>query len=298
MFPSISIQIDSTYLAYARHRAFLCLHRVETAAPTSLAAAPATSPRRPAGPTDPDQVVSERALRAAGVQTVDVIDRAAEDPMRGFASPREFLSLVMRAGQTGHVDDRLGPLTVHAAAGADEQRSDQGEHGGFLVPVGLSPTLLQLRPDDDPIAPLVFGVPMGNPVVAFPARVDKDHNTSVSGGLTVSRRAQTAAATSSRMEIDQVTLHARSLFGLAYSTEEMLIDSPISFIAILERGFSDQFGSHKVNERVNGTGSGEPLGILNAPPSTTSRAPTSPASSRLPTRCSRTARSDGMSASR
>ena len=231
--------------------------------PSAQPAGPATA--RPAGPTDPDQVVSNAALQSAGVHVEVGLDRAAADPMCGFVSPRDFLTSVLHAGQGMRVDDRLGPLRVQAAAGSDEQRSDFGEHGGFLMPTGLSPTLLQLRPEDDPVAGLVFAVPMDTASVAFPARVDKDHSSSVSGGLTVSRKPQTAAAADSRMELDRVTLHARSLFGLAFSTEEMLLDSPMSFVAILERGFSDQFGSHKLNERINGTGSGEPQGILGAP---------------------------------
>ena len=117
---------------------------------------------------DPDQLAADAARQRAGVAdgvpTVAVgRDRADEDAMRGFKSPRHFLSAVMRAGRTGHVDDLLNPLRVVAAAGADEQRSDQGEHGGFLVPTGLSPTLLQLRPQDDPVAELVFAVPMETP---------------------------------------------------------------------------------------------------------------------------------------
>ncbi len=102
-------------------------------------------------------------------------------------------------------------------------------------------------------------------VVEIDARTDKDHTTSVSGGLTVSRKAETSAAVASRMEFEKVTLHARGLFGVAYSTRELLTRTPRAFAAILSAGFRDQFASHLINERINGTGAGEFLGFMKSP---------------------------------
>ena len=62
-----------------------------------------------------------------------------------------------------------------------------------------------------------------------------------------------------------VTLDAHMLFGLSYATEEILMDSPTSFSALLAAGFSDQFTYHIVDERLNGTGVGEFMGILTSP---------------------------------
>jgi HK97 family phage major capsid protein len=95
--------------------------------------------------------------------------------------------------------------------------------------------------------------------------VDKNHTTSVSGGLTVTRRPETVDATSSRMELEQVTMRAASLFGLSYATEEILTDSPISFIALISNGFSQEFASKLIDERINGSGSGEFEGVMNSP---------------------------------
>jgi HK97 family phage major capsid protein len=95
--------------------------------------------------------------------------------------------------------------------------------------------------------------------------VDKNHSTSVSGGLTVGRRVETQAATASRMEFEQVILNAQSLFGLAFASEELLARSPVSFVAILEAGFRDEFPAKLINERLNGTGTGMFEGVINAP---------------------------------
>lgn len=187
-----------------------------------------------------------------------------EDPKKGFKDHREFLCAVMDAGRNyGITDDRR--LRYLATAGSDEQSSISDPYGGFLVPQGFSPNVMSVMAEADPIAGRVTQIPMENAVVPINARVDKNHTSSVSGGLTVGRRAETQAATSSRMEFEQVTLNAQSLFGLAFASEELLARSPVSFVAILEAGFRDEFPSKLINERLNGTGVGQFEGVINSP---------------------------------
>lgn len=212
-----------------------------------------------------DATATETARATAAARVQMGRDLTLDDPKKGFRTQNEFLGKVMDSGQGRRTDARLEPLRVTAAAGSDEQSGNEGQYGAFLVPMGFSPTLLQLTPEDDPTAALVTPVPMSNPIVNIPARTDKDHTTSVTGGLVVTRKRETVAGTSARMSIEQVSLHANSVFGLSYSTEEILTDSPISFIAILSAGFRDQFASHLFNERLNGLGGGEPLGVLQSP---------------------------------
>lgn len=198
----------------------------------------------------------------------------------GFRTPREYLECVMKAylDPSKPVDKRLQGLSTSyirkqkteagiyiKAAGSDEASGANDPYGGFLVPTGFSPDLMKLDPEADPMAGKVTVIPMGNPIIKIPARVDKNHTTSVSGGLTVTRRPETVAGTASRMEVEQIQLQASSLFGLSYATEELLTDSPISFSALLAAGFSDQFTSHLINERINGTGVGEFEGVLASP---------------------------------
>jgi HK97 family phage major capsid protein len=182
------------------------------------------------------------------------------DPNKGFTSPREFIGAVIQAGRGYTEDQRLKYLTV----GSDEARTNSDPAGGFLVPVGYSPDVLKIMPEDDPMGGLTTKMPMERPIIKLPARADKNHSSSVSGGLTVTRRPETVAATASQMTLEQVTMEAHSLFGLSYATEELLTDSPTSFAAILAAGFSDQFTGHLVNERLVGTGVGEFQGVIGA----------------------------------
>lgn len=238
-----------------------------------------------------DPSPSDRTPQVTGVR-----HRSEDDTRRrGFASHRDFLLAALE--HSGHTriedvgDERLRPIAVAtdrkdkaggagevvfmlpqaftprgllAAAGADEHGTYADPYGGFAVPTTLLPGLLSVGTEGDPSAGRTQPVPMQSPTVEILARVDKDHSTSVSGGLTVSRRAETGAFADSRGKLEKVRLHADTLAGLAYATEELLTDSPISFVAILDAGFRDQFAHHMIGEKLRGKGAGEFLGILSA----------------------------------
>jgi HK97 family phage major capsid protein len=152
-----------------------------------------------------------------------------------------------------------------ATQGSDEQQVGSDPYGGYLVPVGVAPGILSIEPEADPVSALVKSLPLNAPTVAFNARVDKNHATSVSGGLTVTRKPETVDASSSRMKFEQVRMTVNDLFGLTFATENVLTDSPESFIALLSAGFRDEFPAAIMNERLNGTGAGEFLGIMKSP---------------------------------
>jgi HK97 family phage major capsid protein len=181
---------------------------------------------------------------------------------RGFKYQQEYFNAIMVSQKTGVLDDRLKPLRLKATAGSDENMTISDPYGGFVVPEAFSPDLLKIRPESDPIGGFTTRVPMAKPIVRMPARVDTDHSSSVAGGLTVARRVETQAAIASRMEFSQVVLEAHSLFGYSFATEELISDSPISWTAAIEQGFSDAFAGRILDERINGSGVGEYMGIL------------------------------------
>jgi HK97 family phage major capsid protein len=206
---------------------------------------------------DGDTTAALRAANGAGVQVGRLL--SDEDPKRGFRSHNEQMACIMVAAETGRVDSRLVPL---AAAGGDEQGGHTNPHGGFLLAPAFSPDLLSVAAEEDPTAMLVRRVPMTADRVVFNARVDKNHTTSVSGGLTVSRTPQTQAATASRMEFEQVELVAHDLCGVAHATNRILQTSPTSFLTLLQTGMRDEFRSKMLDERLNGTGNAEFKGII------------------------------------
>jgi HK97 family phage major capsid protein len=208
-----------------------------------------------------------RTASGAGVEPV--VSRASflDDPMRGFRSGKDFFLSVMRA-RSGRVNDNLKSLVVPAgfqsAAGSDEQGIYSDPFGGFFVPRAMESGVRTVGFDLDPLAGLTQKVPMSSPKVGINARVDKNHATSVTGGLVVYRRAETGTVTASRMQFEQITLDANSLMGVAYVTEELLRASPESFVAMLDRGFRDEFAAKAMAERLDGNGAGQPVGVNNA----------------------------------
>lgn len=218
------------------------------------------------------RVPQPRKATSEGREPVVARESFLDDPKRGYETPRAFLFDVLAhdMGQMAKVKRpsnlrSLRVVDVQAAAGSDEQGGYANPYGGFAVPTGLVPGLQTRGFDGDPIGALVTPLPMASPVVRVNARTDSTHTSSVSGGLTVTRRAETTAGTASRMQMEQVEFQASSLFGLAYATEEILRDSPMSFAALLEAGFRDEFGAKLMDERLNGTGAGELEGIINCP---------------------------------
>lgn len=190
-----------------------------------------------------------------------VRDLRDDDPAHGYTTPRDFLNDVIQASRTGQPSARLRPLM---AAGSDEQGAYSDPHGGFLVPEAFLPGMRSVGFEGDPTFGLTTSVPMQAPVVNIPARVDKNHSDSVSGGLRVYRRAETDTVSSSRMSMQNIRLEATALMGLSYVSEELLSESPVSFAAILAQGFNDEFAAAVLNEKINGTGAGQFLGILNS----------------------------------
>jgi HK97 family phage major capsid protein len=251
-----------------------------------------------------ERVKSESKKIAAsddGIPRVAVVedkgDKLKKDPKHGFSSPREFLfHAIKESGLRDRVqvqDERLRVLAVTdqtdkmaagelafmlpeaftpghlrggpmATAGSDEQGGYDNRYGGFASGRTMLPGVLQINFEGDPTMGRTQAVPMATPMVDMLARTDKDHTTSVSGGFTVTRKPETASASSSRGAVEVVSLKATSLFGLAYATEEILQDSVVSFLAIIEAGFRDQFGAYMLNEKLRGAGGGEYLGVLTA----------------------------------
>lgn len=211
------------------------------------------------------------ATRDPGSPLVGGVRDRAEDNPAPFKTSHDFLSAVMGAGKGARLDDRLRRFAgssqpgYRATQGSDEQSTLQDPYGGFLVPVSVMPGVLMVSAEQDPLAALTTNLPMATPSVKLNARVDKDHSSSVSGGLTVARRPELSDGAGSRMEFEPVNMDARDLFGLCYATENILEDSPESFYALLQAGFGDEFANNRMNERINGNGGGEYLGILNAP---------------------------------
>jgi HK97 family phage major capsid protein len=201
--------------------------------------------------------------QAAQPQISGVRNRIEDDPTKGFKSRGEFFSEVMKAGIKGSTDNE--GLRYLSAAGSDEHAGANDAYGGFTIPETFLGNLMTVDPELDQIAGRVMRITMQSPTVHISARTDKNHSTSVTGGLRVVRRAETEEVSATRMATERITLTANSLMGVSYATEELLTDSPLSFAQIIGSSFAQEISSKIMNERLNGTGVGEFEGVLNSP---------------------------------
>jgi hypothetical protein len=216
-----------------------------------------------------------------------------KDPAKGFASHREFLLAAMDGASARSKDDvsdeRLRMLAVaddskgnrgelayllpiaftprsviRATVGSDEQAEYSDVYGGFSVVKQRLAPLPLVGFEGDPTAGRTLALPMGAPAVEIEAATDKDHTTSVSAGLTFTRRPETTTVTATRQAREMLNFKASSLMAISYVTEELLDDSPGTWIARLDQGYRMQRDAHMFNEKLRGLGGNQYLGILTA----------------------------------
>jgi HK97 family phage major capsid protein len=154
-----------------------------------------------------------------------------------------------------------GPL---AAAGSDEQGVYSDPHGGFLAPEALLGPVKRVPLGADPMA-AVTPITMTAPRVKIPARVDKNHTTSVTGGIRILRTPETVDAVTQRGELEQIGLEALSAVGLTFASDRVTDGAAPMFDEWLARCYEDAFLDLARTERLFGTGVGEGLGVMKSP---------------------------------
>lgn len=175
---------------------------------------------------------------------------------RGFAPTKRLARWAKQSG--------MGEQFVTKAVGSDEYRVISNPAGGFLVPTAFQAELLQVTPEMDIVGSRTSKVRMQSPTLEYPRRVDKTHTTSVSGGLTLAWKEETAEITASQQTFSRLKLEAHELCGAAHVSQKVLRDSPISVVDIITNGFRQQYVAKLTNARIRGTGVGQPLGVLNS----------------------------------
>ena len=178
-----------------------------------------------------------------------------------FASPGEFYQAVMRAGMPGgSVDPRL---STRAASGLSESIPSDG---GFLVESTMSNEILKNVWASGMILPRVSKATLGGNATGMKfngldetSRVDGSR----AGGIRAYWAAEAAEKTASKPKFRQIQLTLNKLIGLCYATDELLQDAN-ALAQTINEGFRDEFEFKITDAIINGSGAGQPLGILNS----------------------------------
>lgn len=153
-------------------------------------------------------------------------------------------------------------LTTRAASGLHES---SGTDGGFLVQPDFASELLKKAVDAAALAPRCRRIPVEKNGLKMNALDDKSRADGARwGGIQAFWEGEADEFSASRPKFTQLEWKLKKLTGLCYATEEMLEDAT-ALGSIISEGFSQEFAFKIDNAILRGTGSGQPLGILNSP---------------------------------
>ena len=198
------------------------------------------------------------SLPATAPQTIQ--DFGASKRSSGpFANLGEQLRAVAQAGIPGGKTD---PRLFQAASGLNETVPSDG---GFLVQQDFSRELLKSAFETGFLAKLcrriqISGNSNGIKINAF------DETSRIStrfGGIVGYWASEAEEKTKSKPKFRQLELNLKKLIGLCYASDELLADANV-MNSVLPAAFASEFGFRIDDAIINGTGAGQPLGILNA----------------------------------
>lgn len=176
-----------------------------------------------------------------------------------FSSFGEQLSAVMNAARSGgQVDPRL----YNAASGLNETVPSDG---GFLVQQDFATEILKDTFETGILASRCRRIPIsGNANSLKINGVDETSRASTRyGGIVGYWEEEAALKTATKPKFRKIELNLKKLIGLCYATDELLNDAA-ALEGIIRQGFVSEFGFLLDDAIINGTGAGQPLGILNA----------------------------------
>ena len=199
--------------------------------------------------------------------SITVTPAFEKDPRYGFQTDNEFLQQVLNACKPStsveKVDPRLRAVITNAV-GSDEYSKGDWKATGVLIPEAMIDRILSLTPEADFITPRCTRIPMAVSTVKIPARVDKNHATSVTGGTRVYRTNETGTVDKTKDQYEMIALEATEIVGEAAATKILMRESPISIPALIEASMKLANVDKRIDELLLGGGNGTPLGVLNA----------------------------------
>lgn len=172
---------------------------------------------------------------------------------------QQLASIINASRPGGHVDPRL------YNAAAKELTESVSSDGGFLVQTDFSNDLLQQVYQTGILAPRCRRIQISSNANSIKINgVDETSRASTrSGGVLGYWKDEAAEKTKSKPKFRQIELSLKKLVGLCYATDELLSDTS-ALEGFIRQAFAAEFGFKIDDAIINGSGVGQPLGILNA----------------------------------
>jgi len=183
----------------------------------------------------------------------DPDDSGAADEHRFASFGEQLLAVRNAATPGGSVDPRL-----------IEQRAGVPNDGGFLVQKDFATELLRKIYETGVLAGRTRTIPISansNGLKINAVKETSRADGSRWGGVRAYWVDEAAAKTASKPKFRQMELNLQKLIGLCYATDELLQDAS-ALGAFISMAFSEEFGFKVDDAIINGTGAGQPLGIM------------------------------------
>ncbi len=212
-----------------------------------------------------DETISEMAEMLEDSAPVEEPVNKTDAPASGnkgkFANFGEQLRAVYNAAQPNRpiIDERL----MNSASGANESVPSDG---GFLVQTDFASELLKHAFETGILAPKCKKIPISTGANGLKINALDDSsraNGARWGGIQTYWENEADELVSSKPKFRTMDLSLKKLTGLCYATDELLQDAA-ALQSVITQGFAEEFGFKIDDTILNGTGSGQPLGILNS----------------------------------
>lgn len=208
--------------------------------------------------------VVEDATTAAQVQAsakprVFAQPRSQDTGKWGFRSSGEFMNAVLKGSSKGaSVDPRL----IANAAPGTYGSEGVGQDGGFAVPPDFRTAIMQKVLGEESLLSLTDQQTSASNTITFPA--DETTPWQSSGGIQAYWEAEGGLKGQSKPQLTEKTVKLNKVIALVPMTDELLED------ASAMAGYVNRKAPEKINFKINdailnGTGVGQPLGILTSP---------------------------------
>ena len=173
-------------------------------------------------------------------------------------------------GQFKHFGEFLQKIhpMVQQRAGMDARLKvlgeGQGDQGGFLVPEQFTTNIMALALENAVVRPRAFVMPMAAPTVTIPSVRSTTHASNVFGGVQAYWTPEHGTITASEPSFSRIVLNAKKLTLYTSASNELLADSAVGLEALLSRMYAEAISYFEDDGFINGSGAGDPIGILNA----------------------------------
>ncbi len=183
---------------------------------------------------------------------------APKDEKRFNSFGEQLIAAYRAATPGGRVDERL---STRAASGLNETTPSDG---GFLVQQDFVKDLLKRTYETGILASRAKKIPISTNANGMKINaIDEDSRANGSrwGGVQTYWEAEADEHTGSKPKFRQIELSLKKLTGLCYATDELLQDA-VALEAVIRQAFAEEFGFKMDDAILDGSGEGEPLGIL------------------------------------